>query len=503
MYNNNIPHEDEKTNEKRSQERAEQLESDYKKSKKEKLPLFREIASASPFPFDLLGPVLGPVAKRLHEVIKAPDAICGNSILAAASLVTQAYANIYIDGRRHPLTLYMMTVGQSGDRKSAIDAVAVKPVRDYEMMLCEGFLKDMLIYKNKLDVWKKKRELILRDSDLEKGVEALADLGPEPIAPLEPYIICEEPSYEGLVELSAMGQPSLGIFSDEGGRMIGGYAMNQDNFLKTACGLSGFWDGKPISRIRKGNNSLLYGRRLAMHLMIQETVLGLLQDNDVLVGQGLLARCLIVFPSSNASERAYCEVDIMQDDDVKRYLSRMNDILDEPFLLKDQNIKNILNPRDLPLSAEAKKIWIQFHDEIDRDLKIDGLLYPVRRSANKGAEQALRIAGVLTLVDDVYAWDISEETMIRAIGLVRYYLAEALRIEEMGYCNPLLILAQATLKWLEKKKEAGTLDLFSLQDIYQKAGPRGVRNKEAAQNVLDILENHNQIEKIGNKWRLI
>lgn len=485
-----------------SEEKAAALESSYKQNTREKSPLFREIPPASPYPFDLLGPILGPVAKRTHEIIKAPDAICGHSVLSAASLVTQAFANIGIDGREHPLSLFMISIAASGDRKSAADSVVVKPIRDYERMLYETSLEEKKVYRNQLEVWRKRKEKLLREGDFKMLDKELAALGDEPTSPLEPHILLEEPTYEGLVELCMTGQPSLGLFADEGGRMIGGHAMNKENFLKTACGLSSFWDGKPISRIRKGGNSLLYGRRLAIHLMIQETVLSLLQGNEVLLGQGLMARCLTVFPASNASERPYCEIDISQDPIIRSYWSRISGILDEPFPLKNPNIKNELSPRLLTLSQNAKKIWIGFHDEIDRNLKPEGVYFPIRRNANKAAEQALRIAGVLTLMEDLYAPSVSENTMLQAIGLVKYYLSESLRIEEMGYSNPTLVLAQATLKWMEKRREEHSQELFSLQDIYQKAGPRDVRNKDAAKKVMGILTDHGQVDCIESKWRI-
>ncbi len=88
--------------------------------------------------------------------------------------------------------------------------------------------------------------------------------------PLEPLLLCEEPTYEGLVKLLAAGQPSVGLFSDEGGRFIGGHGMNPDNLLKTAAGMSGLWDGKPVDRVRGGDGATkLYGRRVSCHLMVQ------------------------------------------------------------------------------------------------------------------------------------------------------------------------------------------------------------------------------------------
>ena len=79
-----------------------------------------------------------------------------------------------------------------------------------------------------------------------KSDQEIADLI-EPEPPIEPLIIVEEPTYEGLVKYLARGQPSVGLFSDEGGRFVGGNAMNRDNLLKTLAGLSSLWDAKPIN----------------------------------------------------------------------------------------------------------------------------------------------------------------------------------------------------------------------------------------------------------------
>ena len=92
--------------------------------------------------------------------------------------------------------------------------------------------------------------------------QALLELGPEPEPPLEGQFVTEEPTYEGIFKLLQYGQPSIGIFSAEGGRFIGGHAMSKENQLKTATGLSSLWDGSPMTRTRSGDGcKTLYGRR--------------------------------------------------------------------------------------------------------------------------------------------------------------------------------------------------------------------------------------------------
>lgn len=505
-----IPIEEKEPGFSNAQKQAEALEAKYAEKQKgaEPLPLQRELPPSKPFPFAALGPVLGPVAKRLHEVIKAPDSVCGQSVLAAAALIVQPYADIHIDGRIHPLSLFMLTVAESGDRKSAVDNVVLKAVRDYEKMLKHTFETDSRVFKNKMEVWKKMREQAMRDSDLENLEGVLNELAPEPMRPLEPNLLLEEPTYEGLIKLFAIGQPSLGLFSDEGGRMFGGHGMGKDNMLKTICGLSNLWDGKPITRIRGGDeNLLLYGRRFSTHLMIQEVVLSTILENDLLVGQGMLARCLIVSPPTNAGNRPYNPVDISKDPIILEFWDRSSKILDQPFPLSKPGMLNELAPRPLVLSPAAKECWVRFHDEIDQCLKPDGPLRVIRRTANKIAEQALRIAGVFALIEELEIGSISLEVIQRAIELARFYLDEALRIVETSASNPELELAQAVIEWMRKKAPHTERDRkFTLQEIYQRAGPRGVRNQKTAKRVMAILEEHKTVVRLSREkweWKLV
>lgn len=495
-------------NAKKSKERADELKAQFasrkqKKTKGKPLPLQRGIMPPKPFPFDALGPVLGPVAKRIHEIVKAPDSICGQSVLAAAALITQPYADIHIDGRVHPLSLFLLTVAESGDRKSAVDGIVLKAVREYERMLKQAFEEEMRSHKNKMEIWNKRRALTMRQRELDSLEEQLNALDFEPKRPLEPNILLEEPTYEGLIKLYAIGQPSMGLFSDEGGRMFGGSGMSKDNILKTVCGLSNLWDGKPITRIRGGDeNLLLYGRRFSTHLMTQEIVLASILKNGMLEGQGMLARCLIVSPLTNSGNRPYHAVDVSKDPTILSFWNRTGEILDQPFPLFNSDIPNELAPRPLSLSSPAKERWIKFHDEVDRSLKPDGMFRLIRRTANKAAEQALRIAGVLALIENFGAGSISMDVIERAIELVRFYLDEALRITDTSFSEPELELAQAVLDWMKKKTASeGVGKIFSLQEIYQTAGPRGVRNQKAAKRVMSILENHEAIERPNSdKW---
>jgi len=213
---------------------------------------------------------LEPVVKSLHATIQAPLALCGQSVLAAVSLAVQAYADIHIDGRVYPLSLYCITVGESGERKTAVDREVLRPHRDYEKWLAEQYEQDRQNYENDLAAYKKVRDEALKKAKTrEEKKKALDAIGAAPQEPPWPVLSTEEPTYEGLIKLLFHGHPSLGLFADEAARFIGGYGMSDEHQLKTAAGLSELWDGKRISRVCGGDGAtLLYSRRVALHLRL-------------------------------------------------------------------------------------------------------------------------------------------------------------------------------------------------------------------------------------------
>jgi hypothetical protein len=451
-------------------------------------PLQRKLSAPTAFPVEALGEVLGDAARAMEEVIRAPLAICGNSVLAAAALAAQGHANFVIDGRRHPLSEFFITIGQTGERKSAVDGVALRPHRERQKQLLIRYAAQLSEYERNADAFKKSKDEALaggKTKSYEAKRKALAELGDAPQKPLEPFLICEEPTYEGLVKMLANGQPSIGLFSDEGGRLIGGHGMNSDNLLKTAAGVSGLWDGKEISRVRAGDGAaLLHGRRVSLHLMAQPDIAQIMLSNAVLLEQGLLSRCLVTWPTSTAGGRWYKEIDLSERPEIKRYTEAMLELL-ESELTVHEGTANELAPRDLQLHPDAKALWIAFHDEVEAQLVDGGKLCQIRGLANKAPEHAGRIAGILALVENLGCASISDKWMEAGITLTTHYLNEAMRLYEAGVSDPDIKEAEKLRQWLESRPSR----LVSLVEIYQ-SGPYSVRHAKRARELMKILEEH-------------
>jgi phage/plasmid primase-like uncharacterized protein len=477
------------------QEQGEQMhEHDEEGGWPEPRPLQRKPSEPTPFPVDALGEILGEAARAATNVIQAPLAISGNSFLAGAALAAQGHANLLIDGRRSPLSEFFVTIGQSGERKSAVDAVALWPHRERQRQLREAYERDHAEYKRKADAFKKSKEEAIgsaKSKTYDDKCKELAKLGDEPKEPLAPFLICEEPTLEGLQKMLAHGQPSIGLFSDEGGRFIGGHGMNSENLLKTAAGMSGFWDGKEVSRVRAGDGVIvLPGRRVSFHLMAQPDIAAMMLSNAVLIEQGLLSRCLVTWPTSTAGTRFYKEIDLTSDEAVRLYSGRMLRLLEQGYTLRE-GTRNELAPRDLPLDEEAKQIWIQFHDSIEKEISDGGQLAAIRGLANKAPEHAARVAGILAVVDDIACPSISARWLKSGIKLVNHYLNEALRLFEAGATDPDIREAEKLWSWLQSRpKEKRTV--VTLVEVYQ-LGPNGIRNAKRARFLMQLLEDHGYV----------
>jgi uncharacterized protein DUF3987 len=111
-----------------------------------------------------------------------------------------------------------------------------------------------------------------------------------------------------------------------------------------------------------------------------------------------------------------------------------------------------------------------FHDRIEAAMVPEGALDEIREVANKAAENAARLAGVLTIVENPDA-----STLSNAIRL---------------------------LEWLRTKSKAA----ISLREVMQ-FGPSALRGKAEAEAALAKLEEHGWLARHGEgrgaKWTVV
>ena len=430
------------------------------------------------FPFHALGSVMGNAARAIAGDVQAPDSLAGGSVLAAASLAVQPLANVMLPhGQRSPLSVFVITGAGSGDRKSAVDAVACKDVEEVRKQQARDFSRQMARY------------------DADMGNKGKGD--PEPPKPTPKSLTTSNATIEGICRL-LKHQSSVGIFSAEGGEMLGGHSLRDD---KRSSGLAFYlkgWSGESLDSLRGGDGlTVLLNRRMAMHVLVQPVLLGALLGDPLAQGQGLLARCLIAQPDTLAGQRLYRDVNPHENPAVMAYSAAIKALLETAPALWEEGDGYELKPKDLYLDDDAKGLWVAFFNEIERQQGNGRELDGARPFASKAAEHAARIAGIITLVENPHATQIDGLAMDAAIELTGFYLTEHLRLTGAGRQERTDGRLRTLLTWLQS---AGALVLK--KDVLQKS-PRPLgRNAAGLNPLLDDLVRRGYIREAGKSWEV-
>ena len=428
-------------------------------------------------------------------MVQSPLAMCANSALATVTLAAQSQINVKLPigaGSIHPVSGFFITIGRSGERKSASDEQIAKALKAREGDLRQLYDAEMKNWRNEHDAWEASRKAILgtKQDKVAKEVDLRA-LGDEPAKPLEPIIVMEEPTVEGLAKLLLAGQPSVGVFSTEGGQFVGGHAMSDDAKLRSAGALSRLWDGDPWKRVRSVDGAhAIVDKRLTMHLMVQPAAATQFINDPVLRDQGLVSRMLVTFPETTMGTRLHHDPTAESLIEIARFNARLTTALALPYPLLDKS-RNDLAPRTLRLSAGARQRWVAFGDHIERMIGPGGELEPISGFAAKMAEHAVRIAAVLAWWSDHNVCEIDTNTLDGAIRLAEHYADEALRLWQASVVPAHIVDAQRLLDWINDR---WTESHISIADI-SRVGPNAIRVAERARRLVKVLEEHHQLAK--------
>lgn len=448
------------------------------------MPLTRDLPPASPFPEAAMGTIGSEAVALMQRIIQAPSALVGQSVLAAINQVSQPYGNVCIDGRVSPLSEYFLTLGESGERKSAVDGWALAGVREHQKSLMAQYEQDRDAFEKALEVYETTSRRILADKKLSpEAKQARLHELQKPKAPVMPLLIVSEPSSEAIQRQLIIGEPSIGLVNDEGGQFLGGFAMSSEKRLGTLTTLSRLWDRGEFDRVRVGDGSgSYYGRRLCLHLMVQPAVATSLLADPLAREQGFLARCLVSYPQSTAGSRTYVEVNLGEAAAYQRYAARVTALLQGPW---PKASDHELEPPNLYLSAEAKRTWIAIYNDLETGLAPQGPFASIRSLAAKAPEHIARLAGTFAVFEGDN--EIHEEQVDRALRLVLHYLDEATRLWGASQIKPELRLAQELLQWWRLKVGPGRV--ITLIDIYRN-GPAAIRSASVARTVVRTLLDH-------------
>lgn len=469
-------------------------------------PLKPDRMAQAAYPVSSMGPLLANAVNAIAKKAYVPQSLAAQSILAACSLAVQPHFDVRLPtGQRRPTSLFLVSVAESGDRKSTADDLAMRAIREYEDDLETAFAEQKFSALNQQMAWDEaKREATNRNKKAGRDAltQAYEALGPRPDGPAEPTIVVRSGTTEGLLKKYRTARPSMGLMSDEGGSWLGGYGFTEDNRLKTIATLSDFWDGKTIQTLTSGEGYVaLRNKRLTFHLMVQPIIADKLLGDAEAQGQGFLSRLLVSHPDSLAGTR-FLEENAAQDpvaeSDLEHFQRRLRQTIRAALPVNPETGE--LEIRVLDLDEHARRGWREFYNEIEGKLGPDGEYQPVKGFVGKLPEMAARIAAVIALFNQGSETErLSGSDMSRGIELAKFYLTEALRL--FGQTRPTRHYedAQALSDWLSTKWDEPLINLTHIS----RSGPASLRNRsDYLRELIATLVRHDHLIELRDAAKI-
>lgn len=95
-------------------------------------PLYEPLVGHA-YPEGFLPPILRDAVREVQSFVQAPMALVSASALSVLSVAAQGLVNVRRDAQLvGPVSLYLLTVADSGERKSTCDAILGKGLRHWQ-----------------------------------------------------------------------------------------------------------------------------------------------------------------------------------------------------------------------------------------------------------------------------------------------------------------------------------------------------------------------------------
>lgn len=448
------------------------------------------------FPVFSLTPILQNAVFEMQNNTKAPFPLIVSSALGMMSLVAQGLIDVQLPyGQVRPVSLFLIAIADSGERKTTCDQLFTRVIRDFENSYRQGEDEAMTLYEADMVVWKLKLKALKQEIlKLEKEALMLSELKDElndhmlkqPVRPKRLSLLLRDVTKEAIAWRLHREWPSTGLFSDEGGQILNGRAAESLTLFNELH--SG---GDLIVDRREQESFTVKGARLTLSVQVQpKTFEKFLKTRGELArDNGLLARCLLCFPASTQGARENWSIEPAKWPHFERFQKRMTKILEmAQSAAKDPGFQRPV----LELTPNAKNLWVSFSNYIERNLNPGGMYFNVRDAASKTAEHAARMAAIFHLFEG-RTGDIQYDSVSQAIQICEWYLGEFKCIFSPSPPIPEDQLdAMALDAWMRNNCQMGNCSIWKKTYLLQ-SGPNQLRNKLRLDPAIDILINARNI----------
>ncbi len=170
-----------------------------------------QVSDPAPYPVSALG-CHADFVSLVASHVATSEIIVANTALATLSLCIQGVADIVVESRNTPLSLYFLTVAESGDRKSSVDSIVTAGVRRYERSALTAYEDDIKLWDKEIFAYDSAKKALSRGRDHTKILDGLEQLGDPPVMPRSPRLLVSDLTVQGLYRQYQVGRHSLGVF---------------------------------------------------------------------------------------------------------------------------------------------------------------------------------------------------------------------------------------------------------------------------------------------------
>lgn len=435
---------------------------------------------------------------EVHLITQAPKPIIYSSFLSVLSSASQGLLDIEIrDGMIVPCNLFLLTIADSGERKSTVERLLYKPIsviNDLIMIknesIKEQYQSEMIRWKFQLDILLSKQKKKLYEDSNDQIVDALQhEL--DSLYMLRPkmreltHLLYSDITLESLLFNLSKQNPYSTLSSSDAGNILN--KMNY-NYL---CNINKIWDGDSIQVDRKTKESFLVkDARLTLSLMVQPSVFkSILNKNEMLRQTGALSRILITQCYSTQGQRFYSES--CGTNYLDEFYHRIESICNRSLMMSFSGVDKI----HMKMTPEAKEAWVLFYNQIESELCY-AALQDISDFASKIANNVVRVAALL----HYYQYDtefICKDCMLDAIKFGEESLISFKRLfGEKTVEEQAKEYAGILFSWLYKNYRSGVYDILK-RHIYH-FGPNLLRNKHNLEMALWYMHNCGDIIYYSN-----
>lgn len=437
------------------------------------------------FPVYMPLPIIERAVGEAQNNIKAPRSLVFFGALSAVAIALQGLVDVRKpNGQCVPTSLMLLSIANSGERKSTVENVFLEGVRRFQKEISSrrnGEIKEWEVLQ---DIWREKYKSILKVIKKKTVSGECARVEEEalikhrlamPKAPCAFKMLYEDATSEALFRGLCKDYPSAGLISSEGGGVINGRAfgdLSKQNSI---------WSGDTVTvdRVSVGSYELT-NVRLTVSMMVQGKMFDdyIQRHGELSRGSGLWARFLVCRPSSTQGSR-FINNGVMSWEHRDDFLARLSVLLKQNGDLERSQERE---RKIVEFSAAASERWFYIFNYIESEISLGGRFEGAGDHASKLAENIARVAALLHYFE-FGAGQISVETLDAAISICFWCSDEFLKV----FLPPSETETDAVDLdfWLQRHRVSGAR--YIPKNYVRQFGPGKLRDKKRLDRALEAL----------------